>query len=159
MAFLWLAVHQCRMCWFVHLTAELLPSGAGSSGVLPLLQVAAGCSASRACSARPPRTTAGAAACPCWTSAAWCPASCAPTSESVTTSPWVRLSLTFAHWLNARRLRFFFLLYLTQGSCCDDCCKIYWCYPCVWCQMSREMKIRKNNACSQSMVTTQMISA
>lgn len=72
--------------------------------------------------------------------------------ESASRSP-------LAHGLNARPLTFsFLLLYLTQGSCCDDCCKIYWCYPCVWCQMSREMKIRKNNPTSHSVVTTQLMS-
>uniref|UniRef100_A0A669DYX3 Plac8 onzin related protein 1 n=3 Tax=Oreochromis TaxID=8139 RepID=A0A669DYX3_ORENI len=32
--------------------------------------------------------------------------------------------------------------YGIPGSCCDDWCKLIWCYECVWCQMRREVKIR-----------------
>ncbi|TRZ00254.1 hypothetical protein DNTS_003710 [Danionella cerebrum] len=32
--------------------------------------------------------------------------------------------------------------YGIQGSMCDDCVMTTFCRPCVWCQMSREMKER-----------------
>uniref|UniRef100_A0A8C2EEJ5 Plac8 onzin related protein 1 n=1 Tax=Cyprinus carpio TaxID=7962 RepID=A0A8C2EEJ5_CYPCA len=43
--------------------------------------------------------------------------------------------------------------FLPQGSCCDDFCTLCFCYPCAWCQMSREIKIR---ARSGSVVTQQI---
>ncbi|XP_030043251.1 cornifelin homolog [Microcaecilia unicolor] len=33
--------------------------------------------------------------------------------------------------------------YGIQGSICNDCCILCWCYNCAWCQMSREIKKRK----------------
>ncbi|KAM4611558.1 plac8 onzin related protein 1 [Polymixia lowei] len=47
--------------------------------------------------------------------------------------------------------------YGIQGSCCDDCCSVICCYPCVWCQMSREVKIR-NYQHPSAAVVTQVIS-
>ncbi|KTF90679.1 hypothetical protein cypCar_00028706 [Cyprinus carpio] len=43
--------------------------------------------------------------------------------------------------------------FLPQGSCCDDFCTIFCCYPCAWCQMSREIKIRAH---SGTVVTQQI---
>ncbi|KAJ8401155.1 hypothetical protein AAFF_G00387370 [Aldrovandia affinis] len=45
--------------------------------------------------------------------------------------------------------------YGIHGSCCDDFCMIFFCYPCVWCQMSRELKIRGGDTTT---VTTQVTS-
>ncbi|KAK0130805.1 Cornifelin [Merluccius polli] len=47
--------------------------------------------------------------------------------------------------------------YGIYGTCCGDCCEVFWCCPCVWCQMGREVKIRKVPA-STPVVTTQVIS-
>ncbi|CAK6952900.1 cornifelin-like [Scomber scombrus] len=46
-----------------------------------------------------------------------------------------------------------------HGGCCDDCCELLWCYPCVWCQMNREQKIRARQPAMASVVTTQVIRA
>ncbi|CAL8240317.1 unnamed protein product [Merluccius merluccius] len=45
--------------------------------------------------------------------------------------------------------------YGIPGSFCDDCCKLLWCYPCVWCQMAREVKLRP--AGNTSVITTQVV--
>ncbi|KAM7377270.1 hypothetical protein PAMA_013865 [Pampus argenteus] len=47
--------------------------------------------------------------------------------------------------------------YYIPGSCCGDCCQLTWCYPCVWCQMNRELKIRAKQQPIQQVVTTQVI--
>ncbi|KAG7271904.1 hypothetical protein CRUP_038156 [Coryphaenoides rupestris] len=48
--------------------------------------------------------------------------------------------------------------YGIHGSCCDDACKLLWCYPCVWCQMAREVKIKQHGSSSTTtVVTTQVV--
>ncbi|XP_058480766.1 plac8 onzin related protein 1 [Solea solea] len=43
------------------------------------------------------------------------------------------------------------------GSCCDDCCKLLWCYVCVWCQMNRELKIRGSGRANTATVVTSQV--
>ncbi|CAL8377835.1 unnamed protein product [Gadus morhua 'NCC'] len=48
--------------------------------------------------------------------------------------------------------------YNIDGSCCNDCCALMWCYPFVWCQMAREVKIRKHgSAPPTTMVITNQV--
>ncbi|KAG7464630.1 hypothetical protein MATL_G00167620 [Megalops atlanticus] len=47
--------------------------------------------------------------------------------------------------------------YGINGGFCDDCCVLCFCYPCAWCQMSREVKNR--GAHGTTVVTQQIISA
>ncbi|KAF7706490.1 hypothetical protein HF521_019744 [Silurus meridionalis] len=46
--------------------------------------------------------------------------------------------------------------YSIHGSCCDDCCTLCFCYPCAWCQMSREIKIRARSVSGATVVTQQI---
>ncbi|XP_053199402.1 cornifelin-like [Scomber japonicus] len=46
-----------------------------------------------------------------------------------------------------------------HGGCCEDCCELTWCYPCVWCQMNREQKIRARQPATAAVVTTQIVRA
>ncbi|XP_008325844.1 cornifelin homolog A-like [Cynoglossus semilaevis] len=34
--------------------------------------------------------------------------------------------------------------YGIQGTICEDCVKAFFCGPCTWCQLAREIKTRKN---------------
>ncbi|XP_026208934.1 cornifelin homolog A-like [Anabas testudineus] len=42
------------------------------------------------------------------------------------------------------------------GSCCEDYCTVMWCYQCAWCQMKRELKIRRNKPATAQVFTTQL---
>ncbi|KAG9346373.1 hypothetical protein JZ751_006684 [Albula glossodonta] len=49
--------------------------------------------------------------------------------------------------------------YGIHGSCCDDFCIPCWCYPCAWCQMSREVKIRGRSQGGATVVITQQVAS
>ncbi|KAM5125953.1 placenta-specific gene 8 protein-like, partial [Mantella aurantiaca] len=44
--------------------------------------------------------------------------------------------------------------YKISGSICDDCCTLYWCFSCSWCQMAREIKRRKQPVSIMTAQTT-----
>lgn len=46
--------------------------------------------------------------------------------------------------------------YSINGSCCDDFCTLCFCYPCAWCQMSREIKTRARSGATATVVTQQI---
>nr|XP_023688254.1 RE1-silencing transcription factor-like [Paramormyrops kingsleyae] len=48
--------------------------------------------------------------------------------------------------------------YSPQGSFCDDCCMLCFCYPCVWCQMTREVKRQAQKGGTTTVITQQVVS-
>ncbi|XP_048884254.1 placenta-specific gene 8 protein-like [Brienomyrus brachyistius] len=48
--------------------------------------------------------------------------------------------------------------YGIHGSFCDDCCMLCFCYPCVWCQMSREVKRQAQRGGTTTVITQQVVS-
>ncbi|XP_046904906.1 plac8 onzin related protein 1 [Hypomesus transpacificus] len=44
-----------------------------------------------------------------------------------------------------------------EGSCMGDCCNVLWCYPCTWCQMSREIKLRAGQGGTTTVITQQIM--
>ncbi|KAM6949535.1 plac8 onzin related protein 1 [Aplochiton taeniatus] len=49
--------------------------------------------------------------------------------------------------------------YGIEGDGCDDCVKVVCCYPCTWCQMSREIKQRSNQPQQATVITQQFLPA
>ncbi|XP_056409522.1 cornifelin homolog B-like isoform X2 [Hyla sarda] len=47
--------------------------------------------------------------------------------------------------------------YRIRGAICDDCCMLYCCFSCSWCQMAREIKKNKQPITFMTAQTTTMV--
>ncbi|XP_056408197.1 cornifelin homolog B-like isoform X1 [Hyla sarda] len=47
--------------------------------------------------------------------------------------------------------------YRIKGAICDDCCMLYCCFSCSWCQMAREIKKKKQPVTFMTAQTTTMV--